>query len=133
MFTMISKYFTTFSYKPRPSWVTHWTRYFLHVSSVCVIVPCENRSFWNPRKNSLPVRDLAMSYKLFCLRFCVSSDQWKSTVKQRLYKEFERHFYMKIIVTIILTNLVTNLLLSLFCPLVETKNNNPIFSKLVVW
>ena len=50
---------------------------------------------------------------------------------QTFYKEFEIHFYMKIIVTIILTNLVTNSLLSLFCPFVETKTKNQIFSKIV--
>ena len=40
---------------------------------------------------------------------------------------------MKIIVTIIPTNLVTNSLLFLFCPFIETKNKNQVFSKLVVW
>ena len=39
---------------------------------------------------------------------------------------------MKIIVTIISTNLVTSLLSSRFCPFIETKNKNQIFSKLVV-
>ena len=37
------------------------------------------------------------------------------------------------IVTIISSNLVTNSLLSLFCPFIETKNKNQVFSKLVVW
>ena len=40
---------------------------------------------------------------------------------------------MKIIVTIIPTRLVTNSLLFLFCSFVETKNNNQLSSKLVVW
>ena len=40
---------------------------------------------------------------------------------------------MKKIVTIIPTNLAAKLLLSLFCPFIETKNKNKIFSKLVVW
>ena len=57
---------------------------------------------------------LSAFYKLFCLRFCVSSDQWKNTMKQRFYKEFMRHLYTKIIVTIIPTNLRTNSLLSIF-------------------
>ena len=70
---------------------------------------------------------LSAFYKLFCLRFCVSSDQWKNTMKQRFYKEFMRHLYMKIIVTIIPTNLRTNSLLSFFCPFVETKTKSQIF------
>ena len=72
-------------------------------------------------------------YKLFYLQFCVSSDQRKNALYQRFYKEFERHFYMKIIVTIIPTILVPNLLLSLFYPFVEAKSKNQVFSKLVVW
>ena len=47
--------------------------------------------------------------------------------------EFERDFYMKMIVNLILTNLVTTSLLSLFHPFIETKNNNQIFRKLMVW
>ena len=70
---------------------------------------------------------LSAFYKLFCLRFCVSSDQWKNTMKQRFYKEFMRHLYMKIIVTIIPTNLRTNSPLSFFCPFVETKTKSQIF------
>ena len=70
---------------------------------------------------------LSAFYKLFCFRFCVSSDQWKNTMKQRFYKEFMRHLYMKIIVTIIPTNLRTNSLLSFFCPFVETKTKSQIF------
>ena len=35
-------------------------------------------------------------------------------MNQKLYKEFERHFYMKIIVTIILTNSYAMSLLSFF-------------------
>ena len=46
----------------------------------------------------------------------------KKTAWQRLYKEFERDFEMKIIVTIIPINLVTNSLFSLFSFFVETKN-----------
>ena len=38
------------------------------------------------------------------LRFCFSSDQWKSTVKQGFYKEFEWNFCLKIIVIINLKN-----------------------------
>ena len=51
-------------------------------------------------------------FKLFYLRFCVSSDQLKNIVWQRFYKEFERDLYMKIIVTKIPANLITNLLSS---------------------
>ena len=40
---------------------------------------------------------------------------------------------MKIIVTIVSTFLVTNSLLSFFCPFVEAKNKNQIFSKLMIW
>ena len=53
-------------------------------------------------------------YKLLCLQFCISSDQWKNTMEQRFYKEFERHFCMKIIVTIIPANLATNYPLSIY-------------------
>ena len=60
-------------------------------------------------------------YKLLCLRFCVSSGQWKDIVQQKFYKEFEKDFYMDIILTTIQANLVTNSLLSLFCSFVETK------------
>ena len=93
MFNMTSKYFSTFSYKPRASWVKHWTRYFLHAIPVCIIVPCYNWSFWNIRKNSLPVRGLPMSYKLFCLWFCVSSDQWKHCEVKTLQGIWETFLY----------------------------------------
>ena len=72
-------------------------------------------------------------YKLFYLRCCVSSDQWKNIVQQRFYKQFERYFCMKLIVSITFTQFVTNLLSSLFCPLIETKNINQILIKFVVW
>ena len=39
---------------------------------------------------------------------------------------------MKIIVTIISTSSVTSSFSSLFCPFIETKNKNQIFSKSVV-
>ena len=42
-------------------------------------------------------------------------------------------FYMKIIVTTILKDLVTNSLLSSFCPVLQTKNKNPVVSKLAAW
>ena len=58
------------------------------------------------------------------LRFCGSSDQWKSTVQQRFYKEFKRDFYMKIIVIKIPAILVSDSLLSRFCPFIEIKNKN---------
>ena len=54
-------------------------------------------------------------YKLFYSRFCDSSDQWKKDL------QFNRHFYMKIILTIIPTDLVTNSLLSFFCPFLKPK------------
>ena len=47
--------------------------------------------------------------------------------------EFERDFYMKMIVNLIPANLVTTSLLSLFHPFIETRNNNQISSKLLVW
>ena len=72
-------------------------------------------------------------WKLVFLRFCISSDQWKSTMQQRFHKEFEGDFYTKIIVTIFPTNLVRNSLLSLVCPFVEIKKKNQIFGKLVIW
>ena len=40
---------------------------------------------------------------------------------------------MKIIVTIIPANLVTSSPGSLFCPFIETKSKNQMFSELVVW
>ena len=64
--------------------------------------------------------------KLFYLRFCVWSDQWKTTMLQRFYKKLERDFYMKIIVTTIPANLVISSPLFLFCPFIETKNKNQI-------
>ena len=39
----------------------------------------------------------------------------------RFHKEFERYFYMKIMVTIIPTDLVSNLLLSSFYPILQTR------------
>ena len=70
-------------------------------------------------------------YKLLRLRFCVSSE--KTLCNKDFYKEFERDFYIKIIDGIIPANLIRNSLLSLFCPFLETKNKNKVFSKLVVW
>ena len=40
---------------------------------------------------------------------------------------------MKIIVAVIPADLVANLLLSSFCPFLQTKNKNQVFTKLVVW
>ena len=68
-------------------------------------------------------------YKLFYSRFCVSSDPKKNALYQGFYKEFERHFYMKIVVTIIPTLLVTNSLLFLFCSFVETKKQQSTFQQ----
>ena len=60
--------------------------------------------------NYLVTQDLLREFcKLFCLRSCVSRDQWKNKVLKRFCKEFERHFCTKIIVVIIPTNLVTSL------------------------
>ena len=56
----------------------------------------------------------------------------EKTLQQRSHQQFERYFYMNIIVTIIPTYLVTNLLLPLFCLFTETKNMREAFSKLVV-
>ena len=63
-------------------------------------------------------------FKLFELRFCVSNNHWKNTVKQRLYVLFERHYYIKIIVTLIPIDLLTNWLSFLFCSFVWSKNEN---------
>ena len=61
------------------------------------------------------VEDLPRAfYRLFYLQFCDSSDQRKNTVQQRFYQQFERYFYMKIILTILPAYLVTNLFLSFF-------------------
>ena len=43
-------------------------------------------------------------YKLLRLRFCVSSE--KTLCNKDFYKEFERDFYIKIIVAIIPANLI---------------------------
>ena len=72
-------------------------------------------------------------YRLFYLQFCEISDQWKNTVQERFHRQFKRYFYMKVIVTTIPTGLVTNSLLSSFCPFLQIKNKNQIFSRLVVW
>ena len=77
---------------------------------------------------------LRVFYRLLYLQFCDLSDQRKYTVlQQKIYLQFEKYFYMKIIVTIILTSLFTNSLLSSFCPFLQTKNKNQVFSKLMVW
>ena len=39
----------------------------------------------------------------------------------KIYKEFETHYYLKIIVTIISTNLVTNSFLFIFCPFIKNQ------------
>ena len=57
---------------------------------------------------------LRASYHLFSLQFCFSSQQWKNSLQQIFYMEYERPFYMNIIVSIILKNLVKNSLLSPF-------------------
>ena len=44
-----------------------------------------------------------------------------------------RGSYEKIALTVIPTDLVRNSLLSSFCPFLQTKNKNQVFSKLVVW
>ena len=51
----------------------------------------------------------------------------EETLCSKDYKEFERDFYMKVIVPIISTNLVANLLLSILCPFVETKKQESNF------
>ena len=75
---------------------------------------------------SVNVQDWRMFNKLFYMHFCDLNDQCKTMWS----KDFEINFYMKIIVTIIPTNLITNLLLLLFCPFLQTKNKNQIFSSL---
>ena len=60
---------------------------------------------------------LRTPYKSFCLQFYISNDQSKNTVYEKVYKEFEIVFYMKIIVAIISTNLATNLILTHLCVL----------------
>ena len=67
-------------------------------------------------------------FTVLCFRWTV-----KKYCVAKFLKEFERDFYTKSTVTIIFTNLIINSLLSLFCPLLETKNKNQIFSKLMIW
>ena len=53
-------------------------------------------------------------YKLCCSRFFVSSDQRIKHCRKDFTRNYERDFYVKMIVTIIPTNLVTNSLLPFF-------------------
>ena len=76
---------------------------------------------------------LSVFYKLFCLRFFISSDQWENALQQRFHNKSEGDFYLKTILTLIPINLVTNSLLYLFCSFVKTKNKNETSSKLVLW
>ena len=78
------------------------------------------------------IEDLMRAYcKLFYLRFCVSSDQWKKLCKILLgvWKTFVRKNNCNY------TSHKFNhkLIFISFCPFVETKTNNQIFSKLMVW
>ena len=78
-------------------------------------------------------KDLLLAlFKLFYLRFCISSGQEK-TVYQNLYQQFERFFYKKAMIAMVPTTVATNLLLFLFFLIVETRNNDQIFNKLGVW
>ena len=63
--------------------------------------------------------------------FCVSSDQWKISVANILQGIWERFLYENNR-NYSSRNVATNLLSLLLCPLIETKNKNQIFSKLVV-
>ena len=60
----------------------------------------------------------------------IISDRCKNNMYERVCWQLQRHFYMKTIVTLIPTNLDTYLLLFLFCPFLESKNKNEIFSKM---
>ena len=63
---------------------------------------------------SIVGEDLLWTFcRLFYLQFCNSMISEK-TLQQRFYQEFERYFYIKIIVTRIPSYLVTNLFLSFF-------------------
>ena len=87
-------------------------------------------------------------YKLFSLRFCVSSDQRKNTVQQRFYKDFDftrtsrNKDFTRTSREILYENNCNHnsykfsyklLAFIPFCSLIEIKNKNQIFSKLVVW
>ena len=65
----------------------------------------ESSSTYVPKVSKVLLRAFG---KLFYLRFFASGDQSKSTVQQGFYWQFERHFYMKLIINNIPTNLFTN-------------------------
>ena len=65
--------------------------------------------------------------------YFLDSYERKTNFNKKKTKLIERNIYIKIIVTIISKSLVTSSLSSLFCPFVEPKNKNQIFSKLVAW
>ena len=67
------------------------------------------------------------SWKLFYLRFCVTSDQWKQTTWQRFCYLFEWHFYMKIIVNFNFYKLSYKLTLITFFSFLMNQKQEPIF------
>ena len=62
--------------------------------------------------------------KLFYLQIFVSSDRSKINLQQKFYSQFQRHFYITLVVTLIPENLVTNMLSNLFLSFVEAKGKN---------
>ena len=64
------------------------------------------------------------STSCFIYSFVIQMITEKNTVQRRFYQQFQRYFYVKIIVTITPINVVTNLLLSSFCPFLQTKSKN---------
>lgn len=84
-------------------------------------MPNESR---NPSTNAFTVHSdlLRAFHKLLYLQFFVLSDQWKNTVWQRFFRQFERHFYTRVTLIIIPIKIVKNsLLFSCFVHFKETK------------
>ena len=75
---------------------------------------------------------LARSTDCFIYRSVIQVTSQKTLCRKGFTSNL-RHFYMKVVATIIPTDLVTNSLLYSFCPFLQTKNKNLVFSKLVVW
>ena len=104
-----------------------------------------NRKSWKPQKIIIAVRKLFNKYvhswegfpkgvcMLLYLQFCHSIDQWKETMEQRFFQQFDRYLCIKLIVTIIPTYPVINLLSSSFFLSLQTKTKDQVINKWVVW
>ena len=75
---------------------------------------------------------LRVVYKFFTV-LCVKRSVKKTLCSKDFYKQFERHFYIKINTTMIPTNLVKILLLFLFGPFIETKKQESNFQQVSVF